>query len=185
MCIRDSANETLNTNFKTTTFPSNGDITSIILTNGTESITLENGGTYQKCNLPANSYLEAVVTGNHESFRFTVDGVDRTENAIPYNFPAVSNGETWNPGFGVHNIAGSLFSANGANGTLYDHVNLQITITDCNANTACTGDISSIILTNGSQSITLENGGSYQLCCLLYTSPSPRDRTRSRMPSSA
>ena len=23
------------------------------------------------------------------------------------------------------------------------------------------------------------------LCCLLYTSPSPRDRTRSRMPSSA
>ena len=24
-----------------------------------------------------------------------------------------------------------------------------------------------------------------QICCLLYTSPSPRDRTRSRMPSSA
>ena len=27
--------------------------------------------------------------------------------------------------------------------------------------------------------------GSYWECCLLYTSPSPRDRTRSRMPSSA
>ena len=26
---------------------------------------------------------------------------------------------------------------------------------------------------------------SFMLCCLLYTSPSPRDRTRSRMPSSA
>ena len=25
----------------------------------------------------------------------------------------------------------------------------------------------------------------YTKCCLLYTSPSPRDRTRSRMPSSA
>ena len=25
----------------------------------------------------------------------------------------------------------------------------------------------------------------YDTCCLLYTSPSPRDRTRSRMPSSA
>ena len=25
----------------------------------------------------------------------------------------------------------------------------------------------------------------YPVCCLLYTSPSPRDRTRSRMPSSA
>ena len=28
--------------------------------------------------------------------------------------------------------------------------------------------------------LTLED-----VCCLLYTSPSPRDRTRSRMPSSA
>ena len=29
-------------------------------------------------------------------------------------------------------------------------------------------------------------GGRQQVCiCLLYTSPSPRDRTRSRMPSSA
>src|SRR5665811_2249574 len=27
--------------------------------------------------------------------------------------------------------------------------------------------------------------GAYPLVCLLYTSPSPRDRTRSRMPSSA
>ena len=27
--------------------------------------------------------------------------------------------------------------------------------------------------------------GGYKLGCLLYTSPSPRDRTRSRMPSSA
>ena len=28
-------------------------------------------------------------------------------------------------------------------------------------------------------------GGAYGVTCLLYTSPSPRDRTRSRMPSSA
>ena len=38
---------------------------------------------------------------------------------------------------------------------------------------------------------SLKNGGKLQLdehipyTCLLYTSPSPRDRTRSRMPSSA
>ena len=30
-----------------------------------------------------------------------------------------------------------------------------------------------------------ENGIDGEFCCLLYTSPSPRDRTRSRMPSSA
>ena len=30
-----------------------------------------------------------------------------------------------------------------------------------------------------------ENGADLAFTCLLYTSPSPRDRTRSRMPSSA
>ena len=32
---------------------------------------------------------------------------------------------------------------------------------------------------------TIERGGTILYTCLLYTSPSPRDRTRSRMPSSA
>ena len=32
---------------------------------------------------------------------------------------------------------------------------------------------------------TLQPYGSWYASCLLYTSPSPRDRTRSRMPSSA
>ena len=31
----------------------------------------------------------------------------------------------------------------------------------------------------------LSIAGNCRMCCLLYTSPSPRDRTRSRMPSSA
>ena len=48
---------------------------------------------------------------------------------------------------------------------------------------------------NGSRSLTSFDGFSLQwyhkmfndrnMICLLYTSPSPRDRTRSRMPSSA
>ena len=35
------------------------------------------------------------------------------------------------------------------------------------------------------QNISLEGDWRVALSCLLYTSPSPRDRTRSRMPSSA
>ena len=38
------------------------------------------------------------------------------------------------------------------------------------------------ILTDGELNIVAEGP---VFCCLLYTSPSPRDRTRSRMPSSA
>ena len=33
--------------------------------------------------------------------------------------------------------------------------------------------------------LTLTTQGDDHMACLLYTSPSPRDRTRSRMPSSA
>ena len=33
--------------------------------------------------------------------------------------------------------------------------------------------------------VTIETNGTMLMGCLLYTSPSPRDRTRSRMPSSA
>ena len=35
------------------------------------------------------------------------------------------------------------------------------------------------------QYFEIENIHEYDRCCLLYTSPSPRDRTRYRMPSSA
>ena len=36
-----------------------------------------------------------------------------------------------------------------------------------------------------SATVTVERGQTLSQLCLLYTSPSPRDRTRSRMPSSA
>ena len=39
--------------------------------------------------------------------------------------------------------------------------------------------------TKSSFEIALLNLGAQYIDCLLYTSPSPRDRTRSRMPSSA
>ena len=46
------------------------------------------------------------------------------------------------------------------------------------------GPIASQLLLNQSPSKSIESLSVYQVC-LLYTSPSPRDRTRSRMPSSA
>ena len=44
---------------------------------------------------------------------------------------------------------------------------------------------SSIFTLQSGQPVTFPNGQYQYLGCLLYTSPSPRDRTRSRMPSSA
>ena len=45
--------------------------------------------------------------------------------------------------------------------------------------------------THGAEAVSLKNAAGEEMlwqadpACLLYTSPSPRDRTRSRMPSSA
>ena len=41
------------------------------------------------------------------------------------------------------------------------------------------------ILEGFNDALVLSNSDSIYNSCLLYTSPSPRDRTRSRMPSSA
>ena len=50
-----------------------------------------------------------------------------------------------------------------------------------------TEDLNLRDLTINAMAIAFENVGTVlnHTCCLLYTSPSPRDRTRSRMPSSA
>ena len=65
--------------------------------------------------------------------------------------------------------------------------NTIVTITDKQGNTVCwatsggSGFKGSRKSTPFAAQIAAEKAGS----CLLYTSPSPRDRTRSRMPSSA
>ena len=49
-----------------------------------------------------------------------------------------------------------------------------------------TTEACNVYLANGTQPVEMEAEVSEHLtACLLYTSPSPRDRTRSRMPSSA
>ena len=50
-----------------------------------------------------------------------------------------------------------------------------------------TNDTTWVALDSGSSSALVDSDlpGDYNGACLLYTSPSPRDRTRSRMPSSA
>ncbi len=108
-----------------------GIIDGIILTNGSESVTLQDGGTYQLCDLPSNNYLEAVVSGNHESFFFNVNGDTRNENVVAYNYPSVSNGNTWDPQVGAYTINGTLYPENNSDGLACDQVTLNINIVDC------------------------------------------------------
>ena len=55
----------------------------------------------------------------------------------------------------------------------------------CNIGTIGHVDHGKTTLTAAITKVLAESGGAEFSDCLLYTSPSPRDRTRSRMPSSA
>ena len=45
--------------------------------------------------------------------------------------------------------------------------------------------VAAVVLSDEAEVLSLVSLATGTKCCLLYTSPSPRDRTRSRMPSSA
>ena len=60
----------------------------------------------------------------------------------------------------------------------------DITFMDYEDPSIILGHVDGEVLISNSVS-TKNNGAQSNLTCLLYTSPSPRDRTRSRMPSSA
>ena len=90
--------------------------------------------------------------------------------------------------------AGVTFPAGCVIQTQYDSYSTQTTIGDTNtyiltATFNTKGANSRIlVLTNllyGASGDNLGFHGGITMTCLLYTSPSPRDRTRSRMPSSA
>ena len=70
------------------------------------------------------------------------------------------------------------FSHKNLNDYTVDYCNYEL-----NLSTSAQEQIESNLTINGSDII--KNGYEYSLSCLLYTSPSPRDRQKSRMPSSA
>ena len=66
-------------------------------------------------------------------------------------------------------------------GNIYCHKLSHINVDECGAPEFYTGGAKLVNLNGINGKITAEELNN----CLLYTSPSPRDRTRSRMPSSA
>ena len=71
------------------------------------------------------------------------------------------------------------FTVSVSDGELTDSQNITVTIIPVNDAPVATVDLSGS--TNEDQSVVVNLSGT----CLLYTSPSPRDPTKSRMPSSA
>ncbi len=145
--------------------PDCGEIASYEFTNGTDEITLEDGGTYNINDLPVGFYLEMNTSGASESAVFNIQNTgtgqtyNQTENVIPYNFPRVSSGDTWDLGFGTFQICGELFANNNGHDPLCDQECITITI---EGEVNC-GEIEEFKLTNGTDSVTIQNGGTYNI----------------------
>ena len=78
-------------------------------------------------------------------------------------------------------ISGNVISDDTGNGFDIDPDGDVLSVAEVNGDTALVGQ--PVTGSTGGE-FTINPDGSYSFC-LLYTSPSPRDRTRSRMPSSA
>ena len=81
----------------------------------------------------------------------------------------------------------SVIIANGNFQCLSDGIH-QITLEVCDTSNNCAIETRTIELTNSPPLLTVDTTpdiSAWGTLCLLYTSPSPRDRQKSRMPSSA
>ncbi len=100
-----------------------GEIAYFKITNDATSITLQDGGSYSIGDLPANSTIEAVATGSHESIGFNVNGAENEENTVPYD-------HYWTPAVGTYTISASLFNEDNCSGIKCDEKTITITITN-------------------------------------------------------
>jgi len=100
----------------------------MVIANENTSITLQDGGSYQIGDLPANSSIEAVAIGAHESVGFNVNGNENEENTVPYE-------HYWTPAVGTHVISVSLFNEDNCWGIKCDEKTITINITDNNTPT--------------------------------------------------
>jgi len=153
-----------------------------------ESIALNNTFAQGVAYAPVQCYKNGVEESH--LFRFTASDTKATHVAGPIAAPGGSTDVT---------IFGSALSSDGIlylccfnrNSILYfdlkDLTPDQVDFIECKEieNVAAPNDV---CLDPDDETVLYAVGGTQRklcYCCLIYTSPSPRDRTRSRMPSSA
>ncbi|MCA0154073.1 hypothetical protein, partial [Winogradskyella vincentii] len=111
-----------------------GNIDSFEFSNGNESISIENYGTYNLNELPEGFYLNAITSGYSQSLRYKVSNLDTdenfqiVENLLPYTFPAGNN--AWNIGPGSFRVKATLHAFDHGLGWSCDTDYIVFTITD-------------------------------------------------------
>ncbi|RAJ13469.1 T9SS type A sorting domain-containing protein [Olleya aquimaris] len=140
-----------------------GSITGFEFSNFSDpTVALVDGGTYNINDLPTNFNINVLTTGNIESAFNTLTNLDtgevytKLENVLPYTFPGATN-QVWNLGCGTFSFCSTVYKQNQASGEECDTQCLTFTITNC-----C-GSIDDFVLTDGTESVSLVDGGVYNL----------------------
>ncbi|WP_290470444.1 T9SS type A sorting domain-containing protein [Lacinutrix sp. MedPE-SW] len=147
--------------FTLTNTPPCGQIDGLAFSNGTNSVNITNGGTYDIASLPYNFYVDVLVSGVSESAYNRITNLDtgavysNTENVLPYTYPAGNS--AWTLGTGTFQFYSSVYKYNNLCGTKCDAVCITFTIYEDNC-----GDITEFQFTNGTdQATTIVDGGLY------------------------
>ena len=118
-------------------------------------------------NIPGLSVVTATASATLTIYIVATNAAGRTATSSTASI-------TWTPYNEVLTCAPQTFSSS---------VGCQLTVTGCYPNESISYSINNTSYADGTQ--TASASGIYLNTCLLYTSPSPRDRQKSRMPSSA
>lgn len=148
--------------FKLTNTPSCGEIDGLVFSNGTNTVNISNGGSYDIATLPYNFYVDVVVSGMTDSAYNKIKNLNtgqvytNTENILPYTYPG-GNG-AWSLGTGTFQFISKVYKYDNCYGTQCDYICYTFTLYEQNC-----GDITELQFTNGTETTTLTDGATYQL----------------------
>ncbi len=142
-----------------------GEIEGFEFSNGSESMAIENGGSYNIADIPSNAFINLLVDGYSQSVRYAVrnDNTNEydyiTENVIPYTYPA--GNRAWNLGTGTFTIRADLYRRNNGSGPRCDREMITFTISEtCNAFAGtATATASTVTLVDGMATISATPNG--------------------------
>ena len=140
-----------------------GEIDGFAFTNGDASVNIVDGNTYEVSDLPIDFYVESVVSGNSESVQLKLKNLDTGdvynvgENYEPYTIPG--GGAVWNYGYGNFKLTAKVYAYNYCQSTVCDEETIYFTVN----NTVSCGTLSNLQFTDGTATVVLVEGQSYDI----------------------
>ncbi|WP_250433900.1 T9SS type A sorting domain-containing protein [Hanstruepera flava] len=140
-----------------------GSLERVMFTNGSEFVTIQNGGQYDISDLPSNFYVQLMVNGNSESSRISIENVNTDErrsiidNQADYTFP--EGDSPWDLGLGEFLLKADIHAADNGRGRNCDRIRFSFSLT-CSADAGTlTADMNTVELVNGMATISATPDG--------------------------